>query len=1004
MSGNILSPEERQQLTLIPLEISEADLVRFFTLTSDDLDCIDFRTKPGHRLDQAAHLCLLRWLGWAPVRVDRLPAKALAALCQQLDLVAPSGELDPLPDRTSRQHAQRAREHLGWRTYTAEMEPSLKAWLKSLAAEHDHGSPLLAALLRHLYQEKIVRPGLTQLERLVETVRDLVKVEVAQVIDSQLSSAQKQQLDHLVTVPAGEVQSLLQGLKQTPGRASGPELLTVLERIDTIRAMGLERIDLSQVHPNRIKLLAQRAHRRTNWMTARLQPAQRYPLLVCFLAQTLPSLVDLAVRMHTDIIEGIFRRAETRRNNVLTQHGQRLNDKVLLLAGLARLILDEQGIANPDLRAAIYRYIPRDRLTNTVRECDELAQPADYAPFTFAAQSYAYLRRFGPQFLSKVQFEAEETDHPLLAAIQFMQAVNSGQRAFTDNPPLKFIPWRWKSYVVDAKKQVNRPMYELCLHEGLAKAVDRGELWVKGSQTYTSFRHDWIADEAWPEARIRFLSHFPELAEVETFLKRARTTLDEHMTAANRVWPDLQDEVWIKDGTVHLARLEARELPAGVARLEERLTDLFPRLSIAPLLLEVNHWIGIDPLFTNLNPQEHPTDNLTAKQWAVIMAEGLNIGLQNMSHCVPTMSYADLAGVYDRYIREDTLRQALVAVVNFYHRLPITRYWGEGTASSSDGQLFGVPIRTVHAQYHPQSPSKSGLAVSVYTHVSDHAMPFYGRVIHNLSQEGAYVLDGLLYHETDLTPQRHFVDTGGYQDTLWGACHLLGFSLEPRIRDIGEMRLFRMQRNLDPFPHIRELFSAPINTRVIRENWDEVLRLMASIYTGVVPASRVLSKLDAYHVETGLYKALREIGRIAKTAFLLDYFTQRQVRRQVQRGLNLQESIHALARALFIGQRGELRLRDLDTQLHRISCLQLVMAMVITWNAAYLAAAVDQLKAEGVTITDEQLAHILPVMSEHINLLGKYDFDVTTASVQTDFSALPLRSTRQMLQQLGLGI
>jgi hypothetical protein len=179
MSGNILSPEERQQLTLIPLEISEADLVRFFTLHPDDLDWIDFRTKASHQLDQAAHLCLLRWLGWSPVRVDRLPAKVLAALCQQLDLVAPSGELDPLPDRTSRQHAQRAREHLGWRAYTAEMEPSLKAWLKSLAAEHDHGAPLLAALLRHLYQEKIVRPGLTHLERLVATVRDLVKVEVA---------------------------------------------------------------------------------------------------------------------------------------------------------------------------------------------------------------------------------------------------------------------------------------------------------------------------------------------------------------------------------------------------------------------------------------------------------------------------------------------------------------------------------------------------------------------------------------------------------------------------------------------------------------------------------------------------------------------------------------------------------------------------------------------------------------------------------------------------------
>ncbi len=380
------------------------------------------------------------------------------------------------------------------------------------------------------------------------------------------------------------------------------------------------------------------------------------------------------------------------------------------------------------------------------------------------------------------------------------------------------------------------------------------------------------------------------------------------------------------------------------------------------------------------------------------------------------MTYRDLTGVYDRYIREETLRQAIVAVVNFYHRLTVTRHWGDGTpstlesghsdgaASSSDGQLFGVPVRTIYSQYHPKSPSKSGRAISLYTHVSDHAIPFYGRVIHHLSQEGAYVLDGLLYHETDLSPERHFVDTGGYQDTLWGACHLLGFSLEPRIRNISEMRLFRMRRKVDQFQHIRPLFSAAINTRAIRENWEDVLRLMASIYTGVVSASRVLEKLNAYHVESGLYKALRETGRIAKTVFLLDFLTVEAVRRCVQAGLNRQESVHALVRSLYVGQLGEFRLRDLNAQLNRASCSQLVMAMVITWNAAYFAAAVEKLRAEKVAITDEQLTHILPVMSAHINLLGRYEFDVTASSVQTNISALPLRSMNEIIDQLGLGI
>ena len=156
------------------------------------------------------------------------------------------------------------------------------------------------------------------------------------------------------------------------------------------------------------------------------------------------------------------------------------------------------------------------------------------------------------------------------------------------------------------------------------------------------------------------------------------------MAEANQVWPDLQDEVWIENDNEHLARLEATELPAGVTRLQERLTSLFPRIGIAQLLLEVNHWIGIGQLLTNLNIQEPPIENLTAKKIAVLMSEGTYIGLQNMSCCARRMSYADLAGVYDRYFREDTLYQAIVSVVNFYHKLSITRSLGDGTASSSD--------------------------------------------------------------------------------------------------------------------------------------------------------------------------------------------------------------------------------------------------------------------------------------------------------------------------------
>ncbi|MBN1485169.1 MAG: DUF4158 domain-containing protein, partial [Chloroflexia bacterium] len=615
MAANILSHEERRCLSTVPTEIGDAELVRFFTLESADLALIDPYADPDQQLDQVAHVCLLRWLGWSPASVEYLPREALVALCKQLHVSIPTGKLQPPAARTSRLHAQRAREHLHWRKYTVEEDRLLGEWLKPLAAEHDYGRVLLDALLRQLYHQKIVRPGLSRLERLVESTRTAAREEIQQVVCSQLTAEQKEQLDNLVDVPAGEFWSPWQRLKETPARASGSELLVLLEKIASIRALELERLDLGSIHPNRIKLLAQQARRRKSWTTARLQPEQRYLLLVCFLDQVLPALVDLAVQIHGEVIQRIFQRAEKKRDTEVVQRGERLNRQVLLLDQLLRLILDEEGIPNAELRAAIYHHVSRDRLTQTAHECAEIAQPADYAPFAFAARSYPYLRSFVPQFLSTLDFQAERDENPLLEAITFMRAVDDGTRRFED-PPLKFVSWKWRSYVEGKDSSVNRRMYELCLHDGLAKALQRGELWVMGSQAYTSFRDDWIADEDWPAARQEFLRQFPHLADVEVFLQQEKANLDQQMAVANQVWPDLKEEVWIEDDTVHLARLEARELPPGTAQLQERLTRLFPRIGIAQLLLEVNHWVGVDRFLSNIHSQEHPTEDLVAKKLA----------------------------------------------------------------------------------------------------------------------------------------------------------------------------------------------------------------------------------------------------------------------------------------------------------------------------------------------------------------------------------------------------
>jgi hypothetical protein len=79
-------------------------------------------------------------------------------------------------------------------------------WLKSPAEEHGHVRALFDALQRRLYQEKTMRPGLAHLERMVETVQNLVKARLNQAVDNSIRHAL-----------AERSQEIAQGIKVTLG-------------------------------------------------------------------------------------------------------------------------------------------------------------------------------------------------------------------------------------------------------------------------------------------------------------------------------------------------------------------------------------------------------------------------------------------------------------------------------------------------------------------------------------------------------------------------------------------------------------------------------------------------------------------------------------------------------------------------------------------------------------------------------------------------------------------
>ena len=134
----------------------------------------------------------------------------------------------------------------------------------------------------------------------------------------------------------------------------------------------------------------------------------------------------------------------------------------------------------------------------------------------------------------------------------------------------------------------------------------------------------------------------------------------------------------------------------------------------------------------------------------------------------------------------------------------------------------------------------------------------------------------------------------------------------------------------------------------------------------------MLRKLGSYPRQNGLAVALRELGRIERSLFTLDWMQDVELRRRIQAGLNKGEARNALARAVFFNRLGEIRDRSFENQRYRASGLNLVTAAIVLWNTVYLERAIRALRGHGQEIDQDPLPHLSPLGWKHINLTGDY--------------------------------
>ena len=972
MPARILTQSERATLGQFPREITTETIITHFTLLVADFEQLEKLRRGHNRLGFALQLLSLRFLGFYPEDLTYIPSDVIQHVARQI------GESpDCLVQYGSRQQTRTAHQqvielYLGFRSCTAEDLEQLSQWLVERALEHDKSTVLLQLAMDKLRADKIVRIGVTQLEKLVMSVRQQAYQITYQHLSPHLSDSCKSALDKLLLPDEGFSKTPLVWLRQPATRNSPAAILNAIEKLGYMQKVDVLSWEMSKLHPNRLKFLAQYAKRASTQRLQRMPEERRYPILMSFVYQLYEEVTDETIDLFIRCLADAYARARRDLENFRANMAKAINEKIHLFRDISTIILNPD-VVNADVRPCIHEQITPEELQLALEESEKLLRPLDDSYFDFFSSRYSYFRQFVPSFFKTFEFQAHVEDKGVIQAIALLKSLDETRKRIVPNSaPLTFVTPKWRTYVTDASGQINRRYYELCLLWQLRSDLRSGNIWLKHSRRYANPETYLMPATEWAQQRTEICQMLQVSTAGEKRFQQLQADLTEQLQQLNQTIQS-HEQVRIENDKLVISPLEGLDLSESSEKLQQQITQRLPWVDLDQLLPEVDQWSGFSDALVAGDENLKSTPEDKTYLYAALLAQACNFSLNDMAKAAD-LSYKGLLWYTNWYLQEDNLVEAINTLVNYHYHQPLAQCWGGGTLSSSDGQRFPVAVKNQQAVSLPRYFGY-GQGVTFYSWSSDQHSQYRDKVIPSTVRDATYLLDGILDNETELAILEHTTDTAGYTDVIFALFDLLGLKFSPRLRDLASQRLYCVDSPLK-YPNLKPILRYTLRPHLFLERWDEMLHVVASLKLGWVSASLFMAKLKSFAQKNALLIAFQEYGRLVKTIFILRYLNQPDYQRRITKQLNKGEHLHDLRRFLFFGNRGQIRQRQQTQVANQAHCLTLVTNAVVVWNTAYMQAILEQLEIEEYPIQAEDLNHLSPTRYAHINLHGRYFFEL----------------------------
>jgi len=861
-------------------------------------------------------------------------------------------------EETRRDHLITLREVYGYRMFSGRGARDLKGWLEHAAETARSNADLARRFIEECRRTQTVLPGVSVIERLCADALVAAERRIETRISDRLDHAMKGRMDDLLTEMVDGTVSRFIWLRQFEVGKNSAGASRLLDRLEFLQEIGLSPDILDGLPPHRVTQLRRQGERYFADGLRDITSDRRLAILAVCAVEWHAGIADAVVETHDRIVGKTWQDAKRLCDTRIADAKSALRDTLCSFKNLGAALLEAKG-DEASLDAATETSCGWLRLEGLVATAAELTDTMSADPIAHVVEGYHRFRRYAPRMLRALDIQSATVALPLVGAARFIADSRNGK-----SQPTCFLRRgsKWHRHL-NAQADDDHRLWEVAVLSHLREAFRSGDIWLAHSRRYADLKQALVSTEA-AQTTPRLTVPFDPESWIED--RKARLT-DGLERLAKAAQSGAIPGGSIENGILKIDRL-ASAVPEAAEALVLDLYDRLPAVRITDLLLDVDDATGFTDAFTNVRTGSPCKDRIGLLN--VLLAEGLNLGLSKMADATNTHDYLQLSRLSRWHIESDAINRALAMVIDAQSRLPMAKFWGAGVTASSDGQFFpaarqGEAMNVINAKYG----SEPGL--KAYTHISDRFGPFATQNIPATVSEAPYILDGLLMNETGRQIKEQYADTGGVTDHVFAVTSLLAFRFIPRIRDLPSKRLYLFDPATAPM-ELRGLIGGKIREGLIVQNWPDILRAVATMAAGIMRPSQLLKKFAAYPRQHELALALREIGRIERTLFIIDWLLDADMQRRAQIGLNKGEAHHALKNALRIGRQGEIRDRTVEGQHYRMAGLNLLAAIIIYWNTKHLGQAVAARKHAGFDGSSELLGHISPLGWAHILLTGEY--------------------------------